>query len=287
VADSQYVFNVTAQQFQELVLKRSVQTPVLVDFWADWCSPCKYLMPVLAKLAEEYRGKLLLAKVNTDEQRDLAAQFGIRSLPTVMLFKDGQPVDQFMGALPEPEIRAFLEPYLPRESDSLPDRALLLLQQGDADGALGMIEQARAEAPDNPATLVAYAQILATFGDLEGAQKALDSLPIGEQQKPEVVALRARLMFDRITQQAPPAVELEQRLAVNPGDSEAAYQLAAHRVMDQDYRVALELLFGLMRRDRAYADDGARKGLLAVFDMLGGSGDLVSQYRSKMFNILY
>lgn len=287
MADSPYVFNVTAQQFQDLVLEPSRQTPVLVDFWADWCSPCKYLMPVLAKLVEEYRGKLLLAKVNTDEQRELAAHFGIRSLPTVMLFKDGQPVDQFMGALPETDIRAFLDPYLPRESDSLLDQALSRLQRGDADEALDMIEKARAEDPDNPRNLVTYAQILATLGELERAQNALDSLPIGEQQKPEVVALRARLLFDQIAQQAPAAVELEKRLEASPNDSEAAYQLAAHRVMDQDYRGALELLFGLMRRDRTYADDGARKGMLAVFDILGGDGELVSQYRSKMFNILY
>lgn len=287
MADSQYVFNATAQQFEDLVLSRSFQTPVLVDFWADWCSPCKVLMPILAKLVEGYRGKLLLAKVNTEEQRELAAQFGIRSLPTVMLFKDGQPLDQFMGALPEADIRAFLEPYLPRESDALLDRSQLLLQAGDADGALRMIEKARADDPDNPRTRLAYARVLATMGKLAQARKTIDALPIGEQQNPDVVALRAQLLFDEVTQQAPAAAELERRLAADPRDSEATYQLAAHRVMDQDYSAALELLIGLMQRDRAYADDGARKGLLAVFDILGGQGELVSRYRGRMFNLLH
>jgi putative thioredoxin len=287
MADSQHVFNVTAQQFEDLVLGRSFQTPVLVDFWADWCSPCKVLMPILAKLVEEYRGKLLLAKVNTEEQRELAAQFGIRSLPTVMLFKDGQPLDQFMGALPETDIRAFLDPYLPRDSDALLDRSQMLLQAGDADGALRTIEKAQADDPDNPRTQLAYARVLATLGKLAQARKAIDALPIGEQLNPDVVALRAQLLFDEVTQQAPAAAELEQRLATDPQDSEAMYQLAAHRVMDQDYPAALELLIGLMQRDRDYADDGARKGLLAVFDILGGQGELVSRYRGRMFNLLH
>jgi len=287
MADAQHVFNVTAQQFQDQVLDRSFETPVLVDFWAEWCSPCKILMPILAKLVDEYRGKLLLAKVNTEEQRELAAHFGIRSLPTVMLFKDGQPVDQFMGALPEADIRAFLEPHLPRESDNLLGRAQLLVQQGDADGALRMLDKARAEDPENPRIQLAYAQILATLGQLAQAQEALDALPIGDQQNPEVLTLRARLMFDQVTQQTPSAAVLERRLASDPGDSEAAYQLAAHRVMDQDYPAALELLMELMRRDRAFGDDAARKGLLAVFDILGGSGELVTRYRSRMFNILH
>ena len=287
MADSQHIFNVTAQQFEGLVLERSFRTPVLVDFWADWCSPCKILMPILTKLVDEYGGKLLLAKVNTEEQRELAAELGIRSLPTVMLFKEGQPVDQFMGALPETDIRTFLDPHLPRQSDSLLDRARLLVEQGDADGALRMIDKARAADPDNPRTQLAYARVLATLGHVVQAREVLDALAIAEQQNPEVAALRAQLLFAQATRQAPPAAELERRLASDPRDSEAVYQLAAHRVMDQDYPAALELLMGLMQRDRAYADDAARKGLLAVFDILSGSGELVTRYRSRMFNILH
>jgi putative thioredoxin len=287
MADSQFIFNVTAEQFDDLVLGSSFETPVLVDFWAEWCSPCTMLMPVLAKLVDEYQGKLLLAKVNADEQRELAAHFGVRSLPTVMLFKGGQPVDQFMGALPESNIRAFLDPHLLRESDDLLERAQQLVRRGDPNGALAMIEKARADDPDNLRTHLAYAQVLAALGRAAQAEEVLDAIPINEQHNPEVVALRAQLMFHEAVGQAPPAAELERRLAANPRDSEAAYQLAAHRVMEQDYRAALELLIELLQRDRGYGDDVARKGLLAVFDLLGGSGDLVAQYRSRMFNILH
>ncbi len=287
MADSPYIVNVTAQDFAETVLATSRSTPVLVDFWADWCSPCQTLMPVLAKLAEEYQGAFLLAKVNTEEERELAAQFGIRSLPTVQLFKDGQPVDQFMGALPESEIRRFLEPHLPRPSDDLVEQAQQLLRQGDGDGAQQLVEQALAEDPDNPRTQLAFARVSATLGHFDQAEQALERLPLDQQDEPETRALRAQILFDRITEQAPAPAELQQRLQNGTADSQTIYQLAAHRVMDGDYENALAQLLALMQKDRAYGDDAARKGLLAVFDILGGSGELVKRYRNRMFNLLH
>lgn len=287
MADSPYIVNATAQDFAQTVLEASRTKPVLVDFWADWCSPCQMLMPVLAKLVEEYRGAVLLAKVNTEEERELAAQFGVRSLPTVQLFKDGQPVDQFMGALPEAEIRRFLDPHLPRPSDHLVEQAQQLLRQGDGAGAQHLIEQALAEAPDNPRTLFAYARVSATLGHFDQAEQALARLPLEQQDQPETRALRAQILFDRVTEQAPAPAELHQRQQTGRGDSETIYQLAAHQVMDGDYETALEQLLMLMQKDRAYGEDAARKGLLAIFDILGGSGELVKRYRNRMFNLLH
>jgi len=287
MADSPYIVTLTAANFESVVLDGSFERPVLVDFWADWCAPCRMLMPILAKLANDYRGRFILAKLNTEEERELAAQFGIRSLPTVQLFKDGRPVDQFMGALPEGQVREFLDRHLPRASDGLLAQAQGMLAGGDLKRAQALIERARAEDPDNPRVALADIQLAVAQGHTEEAQAALDRLPLELASDPEAVALRGQLLFAAALAGAPGASALEARLAADPKDSEARYQLAAHRVVAGDYEGALDLLLELVRRDRAYGDDAGRKGMVAVFDLLGGGGDLVSRYRARMMTALY
>ena len=268
-------------------MEGSRSVPVLVDFWAEWCQPCKLLMPILARLAETYQGKFILAKINTEEQQAIAAEFGIRSIPTVKLFRHGEPVDEFMGALPESEIRAFLDRHIPRESDQLVAQADQLIQTGKTEQAVKLIEKARAEDPDNPRVQLAFARLQATLGDIEGAEQVLAGLPPEEQEKPEIKGLRARFRFDRVAAAAPDPDQLETALARNPDNSEARYQLAAHKVMRNDFQGALELLLTLLQQDRQYDDEAARKGMLSVFEILGGSGELVNRYRNRMFNALH
>ena len=287
MAESPFIVDVTRENFQQAILQESATRPVLVDFWADWCAPCRSLMPMLAKLAQEYQGKFILAKINTEEQRELAAQFGIRSLPTVKLFRNGAPVDEFMGALPEAEVRAFLERHIPRETDQLLDQADALLLQGDAQRAGKLIDQANRLDPDYPRVRLSYARYKATLGELADAEKLLQELPLEEQQKPAVVSMLSRIHFDRISRESPGAEALQQILQQEPGNSEALYQLAAQRIMESDYAAALELLLTLMRKDRTYGEDAGRKGMLQVFDMLGGEGELVKQYRIRLFNALH
>ncbi|MFD2113702.1 thioredoxin [Thiorhodococcus fuscus] len=278
---------VTAENFQSIVLDGSFDRPVLVDFWAEWCAPCRMLMPLLAKLADEYGGRFLLAKVNTEEEQALAAQFGIRSLPTVQLFREGRAVDQFMGALPEPQIREFLDRHIPRASDGLLAQAQRLLAASDLDGARKLIEQTRTEDPDNVRLPLAELQLMAAEGDVTTALESIDALPIELINDPEVATLRGRLRFASALTDAPPENALTDRLQTNAKDSEARYLLAAHRVLRGDHAGALDLLLELMKRDRAYGEDAGRKGMLAVFDLLGGNGDLVANYRAKMMNALY
>ena len=287
MADSPYVVDVTAENFDRIVLEGSYRQPILVDYWADWCAPCRMLAPILDALANELGGKVLVAKINTEEQRELAAQYGIRSLPTVKLFKGGQPVDEFMGALPESEIRAFLDRHLARESDKLLLQAETLLAQDETDSAAELVEQALIADPDNPRTLIAYTRVKVRLGDFEAAEKSLNALPLDQQDHPEVQALRARLLFDQAVHDAPAMEQLEQRLAANPDDSEARYQLAARQVVAEDYAAALEGFYTLLRKDRRYSDDAARKAMLQVFGLLDGSGDLVTNYRAKMMSALF
>ena len=286
MADSPFIVTVTAANFEAVVIDGSFDRPVLVDFWADWCAPCRMLMPILAKLAQDYAGKFILAKLNTEEEQALAAQFGIRNLPTVQLFKDGQPVDQFMGALPEGQIREFLDRHLPRASDSALAQADALLAAGDLARARDLIGRARVEDPDNPRLALTEARLSAAEGNFAEAQARLERLPIELAHDPEVAALRGQLLFAAVAAEAPDASALEARLAGDAGDSEARYQLAVHRVLSGQYEAALDLLLEVVKRDRGYGEDAGRKAMLAVFDLLGG-GELVTRYRARMMNALY
>jgi putative thioredoxin len=287
MADSPYIVTLTAANFQQIVLEESFQRPVLVDFWADWCAPCRQLMPILAKLADEMKGQFILAKLDTEAEPEVAAQFGIRSLPTVQLFKEGRAVDQFMGALPESQVREFLSRHIARASDRLLQQARGLLAAGDTAGAERLIERARAEDPDNSRVFVAEVELKAAAGDADGALALLEHTPVDLINDPELAALRGRLAFASAIAGAPDAATLAKRLEADPSDSEARYQLAAHQVIGGDYEAALENLLALLKKDRTYGDDAARKGMVAVFDLLGGSGDLVSRYRGKMLSSLY
>lgn len=287
MADSPHLVAVTAQNFRQVVIEGSYERPVLVDFWADWCAPCRALMPVLAKLAEEYRGRLLVAKLNTEEEQALAAQMGIRSLPTVQLYRDGRPVDQFMGALPEAQVRAFLEPYLPRESDGLLEQIGDRLMVGDLAGAQAALDLARAKEPDNPRLFLVQVQIQAASGDTQGAETLLERVPLELAKDPEVLALRGQLRFANLAAGAPSVDELATRLAANPKDSEASFLLAARQAATGDFATALASLLALLKRDRAYGDDAARKTMLLIFDLLGGEDPLVTAYRGKMLSALY
>lgn len=287
MADSPYVVAVTADTFQQIVIEGSRERLVLVDFWADWCAPCRMLMPILASVANSYRGKLLVAKVNTEEEHALAAEFGIRSLPTVQLFKDGRPVDQFMGALPEPQVRAFVERYLPSESEGLLARAQGLIDAGDEEGAARLIEQAVEADPENPRLPLLQARLRLVRGDIQGAQGILETLPLELAQDPEAQRLEGQVTFAAVALDAPSEEALRSRLEADPKDSDARYRLAARLVVRGQFETALDELLELVKKDRGFGDDAGRKGMLMIFALLGGEGELVNRYRGRMLNALY
>jgi len=286
MSESPYIFDITAENFEQIVINGSFEVPVLVDFWATWCQPCQVLMPLLAQLAEEYQGKFILAKVNTEEQQAVAAQFGIRSIPTVKVFRHGAEVDEFAGALPETEIHAFLDKHLPRESDGAVATAEQLFAAGDAEGALAILTPAQAADPANPRVLVALAQVQAELCNWDAANAALDALPAEQQASPEVAALRGQMHFASVAPAAEEIPALQARLEQDPQDSEARYRLSIAQVMAGDPAAAMDGLLDLMMRDRGYADDAARQALLKLFDMLADD-PMVAQARRRMFNLLH
>lgn len=279
--------DVTEESFSRDVIEQSQQRPVVVDFWAPWCGPCQTLMPMLTKLAEEYAGLFILAKVNIDEQQQLALHYGVRSVPTVKLFRNGQIADEFMGALPESAICEFIERHIERESDRQLSQARELLQQGEIQQASDIVGEVIATEPNNSKAHLLQAEILTRLGDFHAALQQIEALPADSQLEADTAALKARLEFGVVAQEAPDVDTLQQRLSSNPADSKARYQLATHKIAGSDYAGAMEELLELMKRDRNYKDDAARKGLLKLFEMLGSENELVGQYRRKMFNLLH
>ena len=282
MADSPYSANVTQDTFDSAVLERSREIPVLVDFWAAWCGPCQMLMPRLAQLADTYAGQFFLAKVNTDEEQALANRYGIRSLPTVKLFKNGEVVDEFMGVQPDSAIRALLDRHIPRPSDKAAAAAIAAYRAGDAKGALTALETIVADAPANDRARLLLAEILFDLGRVDEGESTLKGISAKALADPDTAAAMGKLEFARVAAGAPPLADLERGVAAHGDDLEARYQLAARQVLARDYEAAMAQLLEIVRRDRRFRDDAGRKGLLAVFNLLGGKGEAVKRYRQLL-----
>ena len=275
------------QDFQQLVLEKCLEKPVLVDFWADWCQPCQQLTPVLEKLAQEYNGKFEIAKVNADEQRELAGHFGIKSLPTMKLFYQGQVVDERTGLVPEGDIRAMIDRHIQSESQQLIEAAMMAYQQGQTEQALTVLNEALARDPANAELKISIAQLVYAEGDTESAVKLLDSLDEEGQKLDAAIQLRAEIRMAEQLADLPPMTEIEARLAQNAQDLEALMLKSRHLIAQGDHDNAMECLLQVMRLDRDYEDDAGRKGLLELFELLGGEHPSVQKYRRKLFTLLH
>lgn len=283
-SDEQLIVDVDRDNIQQL-LEFSMQVPVLLDCWAPWCQPCKALMPILEKLTREYRGSFILAKLNIEENQEIAAQLGVRSVPDVKLISQGGLVDHFQGALPEKEIREWLTRYFPapEEAPASPeDQAAEALAQGDAATARTLYEQLVQQSPEHYPYQVELARALVAEGRSEEALTLLDNLPPEERDSAPARGVRASIEFRK---EAPSDEELS--VLVDRDDSEANFKRALRQVADSNYEAGLEGLLGVMRTDRSYGDDAARLTLLRVFDALGAEHPLTVTYRRKLFTLLY
>jgi putative thioredoxin len=287
MSESPYIHNVDMQNFQNLVLEKSINKPVLVDFWADWCQPCQTIMPMLAKLAEEYDGKFELAKVNADAEQELAAHFGIKSLPTMKLFYQGQIVDEILGAAPESDIRAMLDKHIVSESDQFMKAAMMAYEQGQAEQALEMLNHALAKDPDNADLKVTTAQMVHAEGDTVSATALLDSLDSEGSKLDAAIKLRAEIKLAEQLADLPDIEDIDKRLAQNPLDLEALLYKSRYLAAHGEYDDAMTCLLTIVRTDRGFEEDIGRVSLLELFDLLGGEHPSVQTYRRKLFTLLH
>jgi putative thioredoxin len=280
-------YDVTVADFAQKVLDASRHAPVIVDFWAEWCQPCQILKPILEKLAAEYGGRFILAKVDSDQNQELAQRYGVRGIPAVKAFLDGEMVDEFTGALPEDQIRDFIDRLIPSPAEPLRAQALAAHQKGDVEGARKLMADAIKLDPRNDTSYLDYVELSLEAGVFADAKEVLDAVRDRSRDQVRVDALDARLKF--AAGGGADTAALQTRLAADDNDLDARLQLANAQALARDYRPAFEQLLEIVRRDRKWNEEAGRKTMLTLFTMLGAQpeyDDLVREFRVALSRTL-
>ena len=284
------VFDATQANFEAEVINASFDQPVLVDFWATWCGPCKTLGPLLEKVVGEYAGAVKLAKVDCDKEQQLAGMFGVRSIPTVVLVRDGQLVDGFTGALPESDLREFLARHVQPGAAAQPEQEIVEdpapVSTETAEQAISRIQQEIATQPDRAELKLDLALAQLRAGNVAAAQAELDAVPANLAADDRARRLRGQLEFAHALKDAPSAAELRRRIEQDPNDYAARDLLGVRLLLDGAPAEGLEQFLTVMAADRTWNDGLARKRLVAAFNVLDDA-DLVGTYRRKMSSLLF
>ena len=279
--------DVSQADFEEKVVAASYKQPVVIDFWAPWCAPCKVLKPILEKLAAEYAGKFRLAKVNSDENPEISARYAVRGIPAVKAMVDGRIVNEFTGALPESAVRDWLDKIIPSPAEELRRAAQQQAAAGDIEGALQTLSEASALDPNDELVRVDAAELLLTKGDAEDAQRLLDTLKDPDVLKDaRVLQLKAQVRLAEMREEGESEASLVAAIKANENDLEARLKLANVLIASNRPAEGMDQLLEIVRRDRKFKDDIGRKTLLDVFNLLGGQNELVAEYRRKLAALL-
>jgi len=281
-----YTFDTGTDAFERDVLQASHKVPVLVDFWAPWCAPCRVLKPVLEKLAVEYQGRFLLAKVNSDEHPELSARFGVRGIPNVKAFAEGKLADEFTGALPESAVRAFIDRLIPTPAEKLRRTAQALVVQGDFDEAERHLRNALAMEPANQTVRLDLVELLLAKSSHADADAVFASIPERERDE-RADRIYAAIALWKRSQQLPAMEELQARLKADANDVNARLALGERLVAEQRYEAALAALLEVVRMDRGALRTSARKLMVEVFALAESQAEMVSRYRKLLASALY
>jgi putative thioredoxin len=281
----------TTAGFRQDVIAESMKQPVLVDFWAPWCGPCKQLTPVIEKAVKAAGGKVKLVKMNIDEHPQISGQLGIQSIPAVIAFQRGQPVDGFMGALPESQVKGFIErlvgPVGPSAAEDLLKEAGEAAAAGDATGAAELYAAVLAQEPENANAIGALAKLHLDLGDLDGAKRFLAMAPAGKENDPAIAGARAAIELAEQAASLGDTGELQQRVAANPRDHQARFDLALALNARNKREEAVDQLVEIVRRDRNWNDDAARKQLVQFFEAWGPMDEMTVAGRRKLSSVLF
>jgi len=280
------IVEINLENAQQYLIDESFIRPVLIDFWAEWCGPCKSLMPILEKLANECSGAFLLAKVNSDEMSMISSQFGVRSLPTVILMKDGQPIDGFTGALPEVQVRELLDKYLPKIWDKFVNEAQTFIMAGDFDSALPLLRQAYEDSKHDSAIACLLAQCHLELNRIDNAEAILATIKIADQNT-HYEQLLVQVALKKQAAKTPELIALEAAYADDPENLNCAYQLAIQYNAENAYRPALELLLSVLKKDRNFAEGAVKKTFMDILAALGKGDPLAIEFQRKLFTLLY
>ena len=286
MTDSTVTTEATAKNFASAVIEKSRETLVLVDFWADWCAPCRMLMPVLAALATEYSGKIQLVKVNTEKEPQLATEYGVRSLPTVKFFKAGQVVDEFMGVLPEQAVREYIERNLDRPADHQIRAAIELSATGQHDEAIKLLAAALVEDPKYDKTRLALAEEQIEVGSLADARQTLNEVSNQVRFDAPFKSLIAHLELAEIANSDVDRATLEKRISSNPDDLASREQLGAICFAAGENDVAMEQWLEIVRRGQGDIKNNGRENLIRSFEVLGSQDQDVTRYRRLLAQAL-
>ncbi len=281
----------TTKDFMKDVVEASRAVPVLVDFWADWCGPCKQLTPILEKVVTKSKGAVKLVKMNIDKYPEIAGQLGVRSIPAVFAFKDGQPVDGFMGALPESQVQAFIDrisgPAGPSDAEAMIEEAGLALAEGDLEGAAQLYGGAMQMEPENLGAIVGMADVFVAAKQFEQAREILTRVPAGKETDTRVVGIKARLDLEEQAAKLGNPQELEARLAADPNDHAARFDLALIANARGQREDAVDQLIEIVRRKRDWNEDGARKQLVQFFEAWGPKDEMTLYGRRRLSSVLF
>jgi len=287
MAQERYIFDATADNFRNLVLENSERGPVLVNYWSPKAGPCMMLMPRLIHLAKDYRGRFLLVMLNTEEFGPLARDHSVTSIPTIKVFRRGKVVDTLHGAESEARLRTFIDKQIGATLRAPHMAALQAFQKGKVEQAVTLAAQAALDNPEDFRIPLDLAKFLVLQGRHHQAHDLLNALPTPAKENAEISALLTHLGFILAAQDAPPPDTLEARIAADPDDLEARYRLAAMKLIQNEYTHAMAQLIEIARRDQTFRDDVGRKGLLAIFNILGDENNMVRYYRSLLQNAMH